>query len=381
MPTASGTPRSPHVLLVEARLPRYRVSAWEALRDELSARGVSFDLAVGAPAQTDAKRNDEGELAWALRCPTSFHTVGRLRFRNIHSAPLLGRLGVTHVILEQALTDLGTFRTWITARRQGASVAVLGHGRNYLHPGSSARNTVKARLTRRADWVFAYTTGGAEHLQTHGLSAGRMTAIGNSTEVSPPPQMSEVAEYRRKLGLTNERCALFLGALQPRKGLDELCEAAEIVRRSHPGFQLLVGGDGPLRDSLDAKRRDGYPISLLGHLDGHTKSLALSLCDFVVVPRQLGLVVVDAMAAGRPIVTMKGAWHGPESEYLVDGSDSLWAQPSPSGLAAAMCRLIESEDLRRQMQDRARRSYSAVSIENMVANFADGVCAWIGTGT
>jgi glycosyltransferase involved in cell wall biosynthesis len=376
----SGSHRTPHVLLVEARLPAYRLPTWSALRDELHGRGVGFDLAVGTPARTHARRNDERQVPWALRCPTAFHTIGPLDLRNITSAPLLGDLGVTHVILEQALTDLGTYRTWITARRRATEVALLGHGRNYSHSGTSLRNELKARLTLRADWFFAYTAGGADQLVRKGFPVERITVIGNSTSVPDPPRDDELEAYSRGLGLPAGPTALFLGALQSRKGLDELCEAAVVVAGRHSGFRLLLGGDGPLAASLAEKSRSGYPITPLGHLDQAHKALALAACDFVVVPRQLGLVVVDALAAGRPIVTMSGQWHGPESEYLTDGGDSIWSEPSVSGLAESMCRLIESPDLLAAMQERAKRAYTAVSMDAMVSNFADGVCAWIEAG-
>lgn len=337
----SGSMRKPHVLLVEARLPAYRVPAWSALREELTNRGVTFDLAVGAAHPADRVRNDERDIPWAVHCPTRFISLGSMRLRDIRSAPLIKSMKISHVILEQALTDMGTYRTWVTARRQNVRVALLGHGRNYNYPATSPRNQIKAHLTRRADWFFSYTDGGASQVRERDYPADRITVVTNSTRTPSGPETQNLSELSRTLGLESGPKALFLGSLEPRKGLDELCEAAVLTARLHPRFTVLIGGDGSLAQPLAEKRESGCPIVLLGRLDDREKALALSVADFVVVPRQLGLVVVDALAAGRPVVTLRGDWHGPESEYLTDKVDSLWVDPGTTSLANAMRRLIE----------------------------------------
>ncbi|GAB3193311.1 glycosyltransferase family 4 protein [Geodermatophilus arenarius] len=100
----------------------------------------------------------------------------------------------------------------------------------------------------------------------------------------------------------------FLGRYdEPRKGLPVLLEAMRTVVREHPGARLLVAGRGDPDALRDAVGEDLRPhVALLGELPEADKAAFLRSVDVYCAPNLLGesfgVVLIEAMAAGAPIV-------------------------------------------------------------------------------
>ncbi len=100
----------------------------------------------------------------------------------------------------------------------------------------------------------------------------------------------------------------FLGRYdEPRKGLPVLLEAMRTVVRRHPGARLLVAGRGDpdaLREAIGEDLRPS--VALLGELTEADKTAFLRSVDVYCAPNLLGesfgVVLIEAMAAGAPIV-------------------------------------------------------------------------------
>ncbi len=135
---------------------------------------------------------------------------------------------------------------------------------------------------------------------------------------------------------------LWVGRLDPVKGLDELIEAtALLVRRGRP-LRVLLAGVGRYESTvraLIAKTRMGPFVRLLGRRDDVASLVAAADC-FVFPSRSEGLpnALIEAMAAGKPIV----ATDAPGCRDLIrDGVTGLLAPVrSPVGLANAIDRLL-----------------------------------------
>jgi phosphatidylinositol alpha-mannosyltransferase len=100
----------------------------------------------------------------------------------------------------------------------------------------------------------------------------------------------------------------FLGRYdEPRKGLPVLLEAMRTVVREHPGARLLIAGRGDPDALRDAVGEDLRPsVALLGELSEADKGAFLRSVDVYCAPNLLGesfgVVLIEAMAAGAPIV-------------------------------------------------------------------------------
>lgn len=96
---------------------------------------------------------------------------------------------------------------------------------------------------------------------------------------------------------------LYVGRLSDEKQLDHLRPILEQV----PGTRLALVGDGPARESLE-HHFAGTNTYFMGYMQGETLSQAYASADIFVFPSALetfGLVVVEAMAAGLPVVASR----------------------------------------------------------------------------
>jgi glycosyltransferase involved in cell wall biosynthesis len=127
--------------------------------------------------------------------------------------------------------------------------------------------------------------------------------------VAPPSRSPEIApaEIRRRCGARDDDfIILSMTRLASDKGLEYLVEAAANLPCAKRRYKVVVAGDGPLRPRLESMARDlGVTdrVIFLGYREDVSDLLAA--CDLVVLPslrEGLSMALLDAMAAGKPIV-------------------------------------------------------------------------------
>jgi len=129
-------------------------------------------------------------------------------------------------------------------------MATWGHGRSYSSEQSAPVAALKNWLTRRGDWFFAYTQGGADHVVRHGFPRARVSVLNNTIDTEQlradldDVDPRDLDEFRREHDLTPGRIALFLGGVDKKKGIGFLLESARLAGEMMPGFVLLIAGSG-----------------------------------------------------------------------------------------------------------------------------------------
>jgi phosphatidyl-myo-inositol alpha-mannosyltransferase len=142
---------------------------------------------------------------------------------------------------------------------------------------------------------------------------------------------------------TNQRHVLCVGRLEPRKGVEHLVQAMATVQRACSGARLVVVGDGPDRESLETTaRRVGIGATFVGGVPDEALPGYYRAADVVCAPalgdESFGLVLLEAMAAARPIVATRIAGYAELLEArdlarLVDAGDA-------AGLASGIASLL-----------------------------------------
>lgn len=152
---------------------------------------------------------------------------------------------------------------------------------------------------------------------------------------------------------STERQILFVGRLEPGKGLDDLIEALPLV----PNARLTVVGDGVDRARSEALAA-GRPVRFLGWKSQAELAEQYTRASVVVLPSSLveGLpnVVLEAMAFGRPVVATRT---GGVLDVVQGGINGALVEPDrPAELAAAIGSLLSDSDRLRTLGLAARRT-------------------------
>jgi len=186
----------------------------------------------------------------------------------------------------------------------------------------------------------------------------------------------QARDARRALGV-GEGEILFgvFGRLQRWKGQDVFVEAAAEVARRRPQTRfVIVGGSvfGLEPEFLEGLKRRVAELNLTERLvfTGFRKDVAAltAACDVVChtsrTPEPFGLVVIEAMILGRPVIATRG---GGPSEIIDSEAVGVLVQPDdPQALAAAMTSLIDEPERRRAIGARAAaRAREHFTIERM----------------
>lgn len=166
---------------------------------------------------------------------------------------------------------------------------------------ASLHNYGKSRYYRSADWFVPITRDGARHLEEIGINADRITVISNFSRVRAVIQAHTTRHHPPRL--------LAYGRFVEKKGFDDLLDALQILKQRGLEFSLLIGGDGPLYDHLRS-RVDALGLSGEVEFTGWLEDVvnALDNSDLFILPSRsepFGIVVLEAMARGVPIVTTR----------------------------------------------------------------------------
>ncbi len=142
-----------------------------------------------------------------------------------------------------------------------------------------------------------------------------------------------------------------IGRLVRRKAVDELLRI--LARPGCEAFHLAVVGTGPELSQLQALKRElglGSRVRFLGRVSEEAKWQVLRASDAyasTTMHEGFGLVYVEAMAAGIPVVTYD---HGGQTDFLTDGvTGRLVPAGHTDAMAAALIALAKDPDAGRRM--------------------------------
>jgi glycosyltransferase involved in cell wall biosynthesis len=194
--------------------------------------------------------------------------------------------------------------------------------------------------------------------------AAKVPLVPNGTDLAPADQAGD--EVRRRFGAgPGEPLVAAVGRLVYKKGFRYLLAAAPEIFERHPSARLVIGGGGELADELQHQVRElgiAERVSFPGMLS-HDQVLELvAAADLFVMPSirdpggnidGLPIVVLEAMAAGRPVVATDVA--GMPLAVADGETGTLVPEKDPAALAAAVGQLLADGELRRRMGAAGRR--------------------------
>ena len=199
------------------------------------------------------------------------------------------------------------------------------------------------------------STAMVQELSEKGIQHTDLWQRGVDTELFRP-ELRQQATREKLLGGHSDtgKLLLYIGRLSAEKQIERIRPVLEAI----PDARLALVGDGPHRQQLEAHFR-GLPATFVGYLAGEELASAYASGDAFVFPSStetLGLVLLEAMAAGCPVV---GANRGGIPDIVSDGVNGCLYDPDgkdggANSLTAAVQRLLGDPQQRQALRQAAR---------------------------
>ncbi len=360
------------------------------LSRELSRRGIAVDVFTRSqnPAIPRISTGRLGKLGRVIHIPAGPERPCDKNRIFDHLPEFVQR--VQHFALHENLTyDLIHSHYWLSgqaARGLRATWCVpiiqmfhtLGEMKNRVAQTPEERENprrieVEREVMRFADRLVAATPlEKAQMSWLYGADADKISVVPAGVDLKlfrPIPR----AEAKTRIGIsTHHKMILFVGRIQPLKGISTLMRAMKRVTDQYPGWRdnlcvSIIGGDpNPNSESeqteferLKRLRADlgiGDLVTFLGAKDQDTLVYYYSAAEMVVMPshyESFGMVALEAMACGTPVIgsdvgglsfSIEDGFNG----YLVPGQD-------PDALADKITLLLKHPNLRDHLGEQATR--------------------------
>ncbi|MFN3360942.1 MAG: glycosyltransferase [Pseudanabaenaceae cyanobacterium] len=192
------------------------------------------------------------------------------------------------------------------------------------------------------------STAMVAELRAHGVEVVDLWQRGVDTEQFHPRFRS--LEMRRRLtqGHPEDHLLLYVGRLSAEKEIQRILPVLQAI----PHSRLALVGDGPYRSELE-QIFSGTPTHFVGYLQGDELASAFASSDVFLFPSRtetLGLVLLEAMAAGCPVVAARA---GGIPDIVTDGENGYLFDPQQEdGLIKATQALLGQDTT--SLRERAR---------------------------
>lgn len=226
------------------------------------------------------------------------------------------------------------------------------------------RGTVRdyiGRFHRRSRKVFTPGLLARDELTALGVGAVEVWGRGVDVNVFHPRHRNPM--LRQAYGGPDAFILLHVGRLAAEKGVERILEGFGAAQRALPEreVRLIVAGVGPREAALRAAAPEG--VSFLGNLDRGTMLPTLYASSdaflFSSHTETLGLVILEAMASGLPVIAAPA---GGVADHLRDGVNGIAYPPGDTdAMARAILAVVRSPALVRRLGEGARRTAEGMS--------------------
>ncbi|GGF10066.1 glycosyl transferase [Halobacillus andaensis] len=164
-----------------------------------------------------------------------------------------------------------------------------------------------------------------------------------------PSHSNDEMRNRLSNGEPANKLLVFVGRLAPEKEIHKIKPLLE----QREDLSLAIVGDGPEKESLE-KIFAGTKTTFTGLLHGDELAQAFASSDALIFPsitETLGLVILESMASGLPVIAAKS---GPTMEQVEDGRTGLLFENENTDSMIEAINRLEDEELYRQLSENAR---------------------------
>ena len=238
----------------------------------------------------------------------------------------------------------------------------------------SERSVIETKVIATADRIIAFSPHERDAMaRLYAADANKITLVpcGVDLEVFRPLNQKAV---RSSLGLNGEKILLYVGRVEPIKGLDLLVETAAQMDSEDRVRMIVVGADVNGDREMDrvrqlAREKDlEDKIDFVGQVDHDDLPLYYNAADVCVVPsyyESFGLVALESMACGTPVVATRVGGLSTIIHHGRTGYLKSWR--CPEAFANSVEMIISSNGLQQSMGEAARKRAEGMGWDNAAA--------------
>jgi phosphatidylinositol alpha-mannosyltransferase len=192
---------------------------------------------------------------------------------------------------------------------------------------------------------------------------GEWTVLFNGVEVD---RFANADPWRRPEG---RRVVLFVGRHEERKGLSVLLQAMRHL--PDDDIEVWIAGEGPETDALQDRHRDDRRLQWLGRIPDAERDSRMAAADAFCSPaiggESFGVILLEAMAAGAPVVASSiDGYVGVAGELDGDPVAAELPEPgNPRALADALDRVLSDPAHASGLREQGRRRAARFSMEHL----------------
>lgn len=255
---------------------------------------------------------------------------------------------------------------WLLSFVQPIRYSVIVHAMDITGPMQNFRQRwLLRRVLKKAYKVFAANEYVAELVEQLGVHESQIILLPVWPKKRPVALESDIIAARQSIGATHQTPILLtIARLVKRKGHDIVLQALETVWEKHPDLVYVIIGDGPERDRLrEIAQKSARPnqVKFAGEVNDETVACWLATAAiFIMTPHSkkagdvegYGIVYLESGLSGLPVI---GSDNGAVSKSVLNEVNGLLVSENDvAGTAAAIIRLLDDENLRKQLGEKGR---------------------------
>lgn len=208
--------------------------------------------------------------------------------------------------------------------------------------------------------------------ETYGVEK-QVTALPTGIDLAPY-QAADGKALRREKGWRDEIVLVSVGRLAKEKNWRTLIAATAEAGQSFPAIHLVIIGDGDERESLEKYCRElgiAERVTFTGLIPFEQVPAYLKAADlfvFASVTETQGLVTMEALAAGLPVVAVDATG---TSDVVDHEQEALLTSNDSQALAEAIRRILQDDDLRRRLQAAGQERIKSFDIQNQAQRLVE----------
>ncbi|PDW02026.1 glycosyltransferase family 4 protein [Candidatus Viridilinea mediisalina] len=362
------------VLLIQRILPQYRV----AFFDKLNA-SEKLDLTFGFGGHSADR------TIMSIQPPSNWKAIKLSNWYWRQRETICWQSGVLRLIrpenIDAVIAEfnpriLTNVLALFKARMFNLPFIWWGHGVSSTRSSKIAEG-VRKKLIEIADGVILYDDKAKSYLVDMGLPEEKFFVAFNSVDTRRIKLLR--GDFQKN---ASKRRVIYVGRLLKQKNLDLLIRAfADVLSVTHQDLVLTLVGDGPVKQDLIQMTNDlgvSHAVEFKGSIfDEEILAKMYSDSLMVISPGCVGLMAIQALSFGVPLLIPDQDDHGPEANMLKDKQTVLlFESNSISSLTSQMIEIINNLELRSYLitngVDLIERYYS---LDAMVGVFENALLA------